>query len=57
LWPKADTAIAKKKKVAFQHENGHGEGTTFENKWNNRCDKLSNIARAELELVDDEGYE
>ena len=57
LWPKADAAIKKKKKVDFQHEYGHGEGSTFESKWNNRCDKLSNIAREKLDLIDDEGYE
>ena len=57
LWQKADDAIAKKKKVDFKHEYGHGKGETFESKWNNRCDELSNIACKELELICDEGYE
>lgn len=56
LWIKADDAIAKKAKVDFKHEYGHGKGNTFESKWNNRCDELSNIARETLELLTDDGY-
>lgn len=57
LWEVLDAAVANKSSVKFLHVKGHGKSDTFESKWNNRCDELSNIAREKLSPIDDVGYE